>query len=124
MAKFGSGEMLQKKELYGMELARSLGYHTWGIGLIGPGEQGEGMPRYRGETGPMIGMWSQLSGCAIGRTFEKKEDAELAILTLSGCKKHSGVHHFAVVDEGLSIAMSVVGWECVQEAIAARSYVV
>lgn len=55
---------------------------------------------------------SQLSGCTWAINFLHKSDANRAINQLATCDTHHGVHHFAVVGEGQTLAMSRAGREC------------
>lgn len=49
---------------------------------------------------------SQLGGCEWAYTWESKLAATLAITQLATCAAHGGIHHFAVVGEGRTVAFS------------------
>lgn len=59
---------------------------------------------------------AQLSACTEAITYEDKEAAFAAIWQLSSCGTHHGVHHFAVVGDGLTIVMSKTGLLCLEQA--------
>ena len=48
-------------------------------------------------------------------TFGTKKAARRAVRALMKCQKHGGVHHFAVIGEGQTVAMSSTGYHCLVE---------
>lgn len=64
----------------------------------------------------IVEMWPYLQGCTEGLHYPTKKAARAAIAHLNSCRAHRGVHHFAVVGEGKSIAISVTGLECLRKA--------
>jgi hypothetical protein len=58
---------------------------------------------------------SGLAGARRGCLFTRKEDAISAVTALMTCQDHHGQHHFAVVNEGLAVWMSLAGFECLSK---------
>lgn len=59
---------------------------------------------------------AQLSGIEHGVVFSDKAEVHRAVYVLMHCFTHSGVHHFAIVGEGLCIAFSKTALVCLIEA--------
>jgi hypothetical protein len=66
----------------------------------------------------MLGDYTlaQLSGCTEAVLFSTHMEAREAIRQLCSCNAHRGIHHFAVVNEGLTVVMSKTGVECLERA--------
>lgn len=59
---------------------------------------------------------AQLSGCVDEVRFATKQRAGVAVAQLVSCNQHSGAHHFAVVGEGRTLAISTTAFECLTNA--------
>lgn len=60
---------------------------------------------------------SQIGGCE-AMVFVPSRELRLRLIErLNTCEKHDGSHHFAVVGEGRTIAMSLTGVVCVADII-------
>lgn len=59
---------------------------------------------------------AQLSGVKQFIAFTYRVDAIRAVIWLANCPDHHGAHHFAVVGDGGTIAMSQAGYDCLAKA--------
>lgn len=48
--------------------------------------------------------------------FSTQEKAQRAVQQLMSCSDHRGAHHFAVIGEGRTVAMTSSAWGCVMLA--------
>jgi hypothetical protein len=69
------------------------------------------------------GLVSALGGCEVAISFidnksgakEQNGQLKLVVLALMLCGQHNGSHHFAVIGEGRTIAMSKAGLQCLRD---------
>jgi hypothetical protein len=56
----------------------------------------------------------RLSGATNLITTDQKSDLLSMVTRLMTCEEHDGRHHFAVIQEGRTLALSDIGVQCIQ----------
>lgn len=56
-----------------------------------------------------------LEGCTVAIVAPDQKTAWGVVSALMTCTAHRGVHHFAVVNEGRSVVMNTIGFECLRD---------